>query len=153
MRQRNSANGFLWGVVATLVMSTILVTGYVTGMTPMPKPIPAAVTAALLGGILPAVKPFAVLFHLLYGGVAGAVFVAIANERTVEKALGYGVALWVVMGLVVLPLAGWGLFGTAVTPKIAVATLVLHLVYGTALWAGLTYGPSVGTGRSPPAEA
>jgi hypothetical protein len=30
-----------------------------------------------------------------------------------------------------------GLFGTAITPKIAVATLVLHLIYGVTLGGGL----------------
>jgi len=29
-----------------------------------------------------------------------------------------------------LPLLGWGLFGTGITPAIAAATLILHLVYG-----------------------
>jgi len=32
---------------------------------------------------------------------------------------------------------GWGVFGTAITPKIAVATLVLHLIYGATLGWGL----------------
>jgi hypothetical protein len=29
-----------------------------------------------------------------------------------------------------VPFLGWGAFGAAITPIIAVATLVLHLVYG-----------------------
>lgn len=37
------------------------------------------------------------------------------------------------MQIMFLPFLGWGLFGTAITPKIAVATLVLHLVYGGVL--------------------
>lgn len=32
---------------------------------------------------------------------------------------------------------GWGLFGVAITPKVAIATLVLHLIYGAALEWGL----------------
>lgn len=46
------------------------------------------------------------------------------------RGIGLGVFLWLIMQVVVLPFLGWGLFGTAQTPKIAVATLVLHLVYG-----------------------
>jgi len=34
------------------------------------------------------------------------------------------------MQVVVLPFIGWGLFGAAITPKIAAATLLLHLIYG-----------------------
>lgn len=37
------------------------------------------------------------------------------------------------MGLAWLPYLGWGLFGTGITAKIAAATLLLHLVYGTTL--------------------
>jgi hypothetical protein len=51
----------------------------------------------------------------------------------VWKGLGWGVLLWIVMDAVVLPLLGWGFFGLAITPRIAVATLVLHLVYGATL--------------------
>jgi hypothetical protein len=41
------------------------------------------------------------------------------------------------MELMVLPLLGWGVFGSAITPKIAIATLALHLVYGGTLGWGL----------------
>lgn len=37
------------------------------------------------------------------------------------------------MQLIVLPLLGWGVFGVAITPPTAVATLVLHLIYGPSL--------------------
>jgi hypothetical protein len=37
------------------------------------------------------------------------------------------------MGLVWLPHLGWGLFGTAITVEIALATLLLHLVCGLTL--------------------
>ncbi len=32
-----------------------------------------------------------------------------------------------------LPYLGWGLFGTGITARIAAATVLLHLVYGTTL--------------------
>ena len=37
------------------------------------------------------------------------------------------------MEVVFLPFLGWGFFGVAITPRIAVATLILHLVYGATL--------------------
>ena len=37
------------------------------------------------------------------------------------------VFLWLGMGLVVLPFVGWGFFGPAITPVIAV---IFHLIYG-----------------------
>jgi hypothetical protein len=45
----------------------------------------------------------------------------------------YGVVLWLLMDLVWLPYLGWGVFGTAITPAIGGAILLLHLIYGTTL--------------------
>ena len=138
MNAKRLAVGFGWGVVATLAMSALMILGVLTGLSPMPAPIPEAIVnkgLALLGVGLP--KPLIVLLaavaHLSYGGVAGAILAALTRPVTVWKALGWGVFLWLVMDAVVLPLLGWGLFGAEITPRIAVATLVLHLVYGAAL--------------------
>ena len=57
------------------------------------------------------------------------------NRRVVLSAFAGGAAGLVAMVpvLFALPALGWGLFGTAVTPRVAVATLALHLVYGAVL--------------------
>lgn len=55
-------------------------------------------------------------------------------DRVTWKAgLALGVGLWLLMQVAVLPFVGWGLFGASVTPAIAGATLLLHLVYGGVL--------------------
>jgi len=54
------------------------------------------------------------------------------------EGLGLWVVLWLVMKIAVLPILGCGLLGTAIAPKIAVATLVFHLIYGTTLGWGLS---------------
>ncbi len=138
MDGKRLAIGFGWGVVATLVMSALMILGVVTGLSPMPSPIPEAIVnkgLGLLGVGLP--KPLIVLLaavlHLSYGGVAGSILAALTRPITVWKGLGWGVLLWLVMQVAVFPLLGWGLFGLAITPRIAVATLVLHLVYGATL--------------------
>src|SRR5919109_300349 len=97
--------GFGWGVVATIAMSVLMLIGVATGVSPMPKPIPAAIVGQFLGEGAP--KPLI--------GIA------------------MGLFLWFLMGLFVLPALGWGLFGIGITPKIAIATLILHLIYGTTL--------------------
>jgi hypothetical protein len=81
----------------------------------------------------PALVVLAALAHLGYGATAGALLAGLRRPVTVVAALVYGVVLWAVMGLVWLPYLGWGLFGTAVTVKIAAATLLLHLLYGLTL--------------------
>lgn len=128
--------GFEWGVVATVVMSALMLAGVSTGMSPMPKPIPLAIMAQVFGPGTPqpVLMVLAVVAHLGYGGVWAAGFATYAWPITVWKGIGFGVLLWLLMQILVLPFLGWGLFGSAVNPAIAVATLVLHVVYGA------TYG-------------
>lgn len=139
MDSRTVGRGLGWGVAATVAMSALMLLGVATGLSPMPKPIPAAIAGKLTGGALPkpALMGLAVVLHLGYGAFWGAVFAAAARKVTVARGLLVGAGLWVIMGLLVLPWLGWGTFGAGVTPKIAVATLVLHLVYGAVLGWGL----------------
>lgn len=138
MNENQATAGFVWGVVATVAMTILMITGLVTGLAPMPRPIPEALVSLVIGS---APKPIrmivAITAHLLYGGLFGALFAGTVRSVSVWKGLGFGVLLWLIMGVVFLPLLGWGLFGTAVTPKIAVATFVLHLIYGGVLGWGL----------------
>jgi hypothetical protein len=122
------------GVVATLAMSAVMLLGVGTGVSPMPDPIPVALVAHTLGPLTPpATVGLAVLAHLGYGAAA-AVLLAVAVPRvSVWIGVGFAVLLWALMGLLWLPYLGWGLFGTALTPEIALATLALHLVYGVTL--------------------
>lgn len=138
MTQHRLRAGFGYGVVATIAMSVLMLLAVVSGNSPMPQPIPKAVVAQLFGGGLP--KPLlmalAVGLHLGYGGLFGALLARVARPVTIGTGLALGVGLWILMQAAFLPVLGWGLFGTAITPKIAVATLVLHLVYGGVLgWA------------------
>ena len=76
--------------------------------------------------------------HFLYGCIAGLVFtLVIKNRVNIWKGLGWGILLWLGMQLIFLPLLGWGVFGIVISPKIAVATLMLHLIYGITLSWGL----------------
>jgi hypothetical protein len=146
------ATGFGWGIIATIGMSTLMIIGYVSGRAPMPRPIPEAIALTLLGdgAPTPLVRVLGVGAHLLYGGIFGAVLATVTNPVTVKKGVGLGIGLWILMEVIVLPFLGWGLFGTAITPAIAVATLILHLVYGTILGWGLDRNVSLGTGETAP---
>lgn len=126
------AAGFGWGLVATIAMTVVMVIGRTTGMAPIPEPIPAALVKKTFGDGLSAaaVMPLAMISHGLYGAVWGGIAAVALRPVTVLKGLGLGTFLWLLMQVIVLPTLGWGAFGTAITPAIAVATLVLHLVYG-----------------------
>jgi hypothetical protein len=126
--------GALAGALATVVMSALMIVGMVTGLAPMPEPIPKALAALVLGSApQPAIMATAIVGHLGYGAVWGGLLFGSRDEVDLTAGLLLGVGLWVLMGLAALPLLGWGLFGTAITPRVAVATLVLHLVYGATL--------------------
>ncbi len=101
----------------------------------MPIPIPVAIVGKVLGEGTPRLllMVLGVLNHLTYGGFWGAVLAALTRPVTIWKGIGLGIFLWLIMQVAVLPFLGWGLFGMAITPAIAVATLVLHLIYGVTL--------------------
>lgn len=126
--------GAVAGLLATVAMSVLMLAGMLTGIAPMPEPIPKALAAIVLGGApKPALMGAAILGHLGYGAAWGAALFATVDGAGTREGLGLGVGLWVLMGLLVLPALGWGLFGTGLDPRIAVATLVLHLVYGATI--------------------
>lgn len=129
--------GALWGALATVLMSIPMMIGMATGVAPMPEPIPKALVELIVGGPAPLVLGLAVLSHLVYGSFWGATLTRMTPHVTLWKGVGMGLFLWLVMQVAVLPLLGWGPFGTAVTPAVAVATLVLHLIYGSLLGWGL----------------
>lgn len=142
--QKRLITGAIWGLVATVAMSVVMLVGTATGVAPMPKPIPAALVSHTLGlSEGPLLMLLAALAHLGYGALAGAALAGLVRRVNVWIGLGWGAVLWALMGLVWLPYLGWGLFGTAVTPKIAVATLVLHLIYGLTLGLLLARKPGV----------
>lgn len=130
-------SGAGWGVVATLAMSALMILGLVTGVAPMPRPIPAAIVGNVTGGALPrpALMATAAILHLGYGAFWGGALAVMSSRITLGRGLALGVGLWMIMQVIVLPYLGWGAFGTARTPRIAVATLILHLVYGGTLGA------------------
>lgn len=143
---RNLKKGALYGALATLIMTLIMLTGMTTGVAPMPEPIPKALAELFLGFILGTVsKPVAMISgmiaHFGYGAGAGILFVVVFGENSDwSTGLIWGAVLWLIMQVLVLPILGWGFFGLAVTgfpPKIAVGTLVLHLIYGGILGWGV----------------
>jgi uncharacterized membrane protein YagU involved in acid resistance len=135
MTQRSLLIGFALGLVATLAMSLLMLIGTLTDVSPMPKPIPIVIMTKLIG--MQTAKPLRMILgiaaHFIYGGVWAALALTFLRPLTVWKGLGLGLVLWIGMLLVVLPLIGWGAFGSDLTLRIALATLILHATYGISL--------------------
>lgn len=113
-------------------MSIAMILGTLSNVSPIPKPIPVVILAKLLGKSSPKalLMLLAIISHLGYGGIWSAIWAAIVQKITVLKGILLGILLWFIMYIVVLPLIGWGFFGAGITPQIAIATFILHLVYG-----------------------
>jgi len=136
--KQQTKRGLIFGLIGTVVMSILMLIGKVTGISPIPEPIPIVIMKHILGDIAkPILMISGMMSHLIYGSMAGAVFYSlIKNRGNIYRSMGFGILLWLIMQLTVLPFLGWGIFGSAITPKIAIATLVLHLVYGVILGLG-----------------
>ncbi|MFD1685163.1 DUF6789 family protein [Halobellus litoreus] len=85
--------------------------------------------------------------HVAHGAVLGVVFAAIASTQTdlttvksLALGVGYGVVLWVVLAVLVMPvwLSAVGSPANPPLPNVNVTSLVGHVVYGAVL--GAVYG-------------
>jgi uncharacterized membrane protein YagU involved in acid resistance len=129
-------------------MTIIMQIAMKSDVAPMPEPIPVALAELFLNS-LPGITTVSstaltltgMVAHFSYGALAGSAYAILFTDRTSWKTgLLWGVILWGIMQMLFLPMIGWGMFGTGVTgfpPKIAVGTLILHLVYGAILGWGV----------------
>ncbi len=128
----NFGRAILGGFVGTIVLTMLM---YVAApMMGIPKMDIAAMLGSLLGGwTMGMVMHFingVILFPLIYA------FVLFSKLRgtAVTKGIVWGLTLWVVAGLIVMPMMGAGLFGTASGGIMAAAaSLMGHIVYGALL--------------------
>lgn len=151
--KRQTIAGALGGFVAALVMIGLMFLGRFTLGTPLIPELMAERLFALIPMELfslgirlfgPKAKYLAfwgmVGLFLLIGAILGAVFTWLPLNRQFHPAwrggLIYGTALWILLGLVGLPLLGVGLFGINIEGGLLLAAaplLVLHWIYGVVL--------------------
>jgi len=135
--------GFMSGGVATVVAGSMLlmnnalhsfpevrVARTLAGILGSPDQVMVGVTAILIAGIF----------------VFGALFAVLAPRLPMRmylvKSLVFGVASWLLMMVLFMPLAGAGLFGLGRSLAVPAATLVLNLAYWLVL--GMSYRFLVG---------
>jgi hypothetical protein len=131
----------LVGFLGSLLMFVVMYVGiHVTGVAPFNLP-PSAALLERMGLNAP---PLALVVHFGYGGFWAIVLVAAFQEgATIWTGLGLAGTLWLFMMVVLSPLIGWGVFGSAAgaipsseplalssTLKYVVMTGILHVVYG-----------------------
>ena len=133
---QNISAGLVAGFVATVVLSAMMIAKGMMGVMPeldvivmlskmMGAPAAMGWLAHFMIGTLAWGGGFAVLYALIPGGTA------------LLKGIVFGVAAWLGMMIMVMPMAGAGLFGMTMGLMAPMMTLVLHVIFGAVL--GVTY--------------
>ena len=137
--------GLLAGAAATAVLSALMVMMQMMGLMPrldLPKMI-----AGMMGA--PDTPMIGWVVHVMIGVVGYGLAMALLDSRLPGKSsLLHGVLIgfggWLAMMIVLMPMAGAGLFGMALGMMAPMMTLVLHLIFGAVLgWTYVRLAPSV----------
>ncbi len=133
----NVSKGMIAGLAATIVLSMIMIAKGMMGLMPELNVI------AMLSTMMNAKPVVGWAAHFMIGiigwGVGfAAVFKLLPGGSSVTKGIGFAVAAWLMMMLIVMPLAGAGLFGLNLGMVAPVMTLMLHAIFGVVL--GFVFG-------------
>tara|TARA_R110000822_G_scaffold49434_1_gene129505 strand:- start:45 stop:479 length:435 start_codon:yes stop_codon:yes gene_type:complete len=130
----NLKSGFLAGFIATVVLSVLMVMKGMMGV------MPELDVAAMLAGMIGAPVIVGWIVHFLIGTVAwgggfAVLYDYIPGSSAVQKGIVFGIAAWLGMMILIMPMAGAGLFGLALGMMAPIMTLVLHVIFGAVLGA------------------
>lgn len=126
---RGIATGLLAGILTAVVMIALKK----NGLSPVPAPLGLAFANALMHRHVP--LPVGIGFHLAYVTFWGTAFVLVAWPRfTWRRVVVLSAALYLFALLVFVPLVGWGIFGSAVGPRVAGGLAVTHALFAAFLW-------------------
>lgn len=130
--------GLLAGLVSTIVLSALMVMKSMMGI--MPQLDIAKMIAAMMGSPDTPMIGWAGHFMIgivVYGGAIALLDHRLPGSHTVRGVI-LGAIGWLIMMIVLMPMAGAGLFGMNMGIMAPMMTLVLHLIFGGVL--GGTYG-------------
>ena len=132
----NIGKGILGGIVATAVLSGLMLMKNAMGIMPQLDII------KMLSSMMGVSMAVAWMAHFGIGAMWGALFAlayrVIPGGTAVVKGMLLLTGAWLLMMVMVMPMAGAGLFGMHMGLMAPMMTLVLHLVFGAVL--GLVYG-------------
>ncbi len=128
--------GAVAGFAATVVLSAMMAAKAMMGI------MPELDVIAMLGAMMGAPAVMGWIGHFMIGTLAWGIGFAvlyglIPGGSAMAKGVVFGVAAWLGMMVMVMPMAGAGLFGMAMGIMAPLMTLVLHVIFGAVL--GLVY--------------
>lgn len=124
--------GVLAGFVATVVLSALMVMKGMMGMMPELNVI------TMLGSMTGGGAVMGWISHFVIGTILWGVLYVLVHEHLPGKAhwqkgTSFGAAAWLLMMIIVMPMAGAGLFGLGIGMMAPVMTLILHVIFGIVL--------------------
>lgn len=148
----STAKALLAAFLATIVLSVLMMLMPAMGI------VPTLDLPRLIAGIagVPDSPSLAWILHFVVGTVGYGLTLRAAARAMPGKSLvtlGMGIAFlgWLILMVVLMPMAGAGLFAMSMGVMAPIMTLILHLVFGAVM--GWTYGRLRGTaGRTAPAH-
>jgi hypothetical protein len=135
--------GFMSGVVATVVAGSMLLVN--NAFHSFPDVRVARSLAQVLGSpdqVMVGVAAILITGIFVFGALFAVLAPRLPMRMYLAKSLVFGVASWLLMMVLFMPLAGAGLFGLGRSLAVPAATLVLNLTYWIVL--GLSYRYLVG---------
>lgn len=134
---KNVGRGIVAGFVATIVLSALMLMKQAMGMVPQLNPI--EMITQMMGVHYPGVGWGAHFFlgTIIWGILYAWLDPSLPGPHWFRGAI-FATGVWLIMVVVMMPMAGAGLFGARMGLMAPVATLVMHWIFGAVL--GGVYG-------------
>lgn len=131
---KNISAGLVAGFSATIVLSALMIAKAMMGV------MPGLDVIAMLSMMMGTSAVMGWIAHFMIGTVAWGGGFALLYDRipggnALIKGVVFGVAAWLGMMVLVMPMAGAGFFGMAFGIMAPMMTLVLHMIFGVVLGA------------------
>jgi len=134
--------GIIAGFIATVVLTVLILVKEMIGLMPELNVISMLSTMANAKMGMPATPMVGYLLHFVIGAIVFGVLFHVLNGslpggNQLMKGIVFGVVAWLLMMLLVMPMAGAGMFGMSMGTMAPVMTLLLHVIFGAVL--GFSY--------------
>ncbi len=124
--------GLVAGFIATVVLSVMMVAKSMMGI--MPELDVIAMLSAMMGSsAMTAWLGHFMIGTLAWGGGFAVLYGLIPGGTALAKGIVFGIAAWLGMMVMIMPMAGAGLFGMGFGIMAPMMTLVLHIIFGAVL--------------------
>ncbi len=137
------ARSIIAGFAATVVLSALMLLKGSMGLMPQLNVIAMLAHMAGFGGpVLGWIAHF-LIGTVLWGVLFALLYARLPGSEPVAKGMIFAVGAWLLMMIIVMPMAGAGFFGLKLGIMAPVMTLILHLIWGAVL--GYVYKSLPGT--------